>query len=413
MKKGIRILMALAAVFAAVAVVAAGCGSGGGGGGGIQTTPITNSAQATGASSSNNQAAYLAIGTGTTFGNLGGISGGSTTTPAAATPGFRIRAPKRTQLGGGTAITARLSEKFAKSPVVAAMTKAVQKAKALKATQPIDSGGNVPCYDSGTYSYTGNFDDVTGDIFLTFTFAACREYDTELNGTYTLSGDATGATVSLSGFSIKEYQQGSDYGVLVASMTANMTFNASESYNSSTGAFTYTMVGNGTMTAAVGTISYNLTFTNYRVSDTYTMSAGYDTDVITINGSVSESWTVSSDSFSVSVAYTNLTLTIKVYTDAMLSNFLDEEVSINGYASINFTPDTYCAIEGTFYIQTTTPVYWDDTAGHTTAGVMTINSNTTITFNDDGTIDMSYNGDVIHDNVYESTLDDYCEFAAI
>jgi hypothetical protein len=406
MKKGIKILMALAAVFAAVAVVAAGCGSGGGGGG-IQTTPITNSTQATGASSSSSQAATLAIGTGVTFGNLGGIAGGGTTTPAAAAPGFHIRAPKDAQLGGGTAVTARLSEKFAKSPVVAAMTAAVQKAKALKATQPIDSGGNVPCYDFGTYSYTGYFDDMTGDLFLTFTFAACREYDTELNGTYTLSGDATGTTVSLSGFSIKDYQQGSDYGVLVASMTANMTFNVSAD------AFTFTMIGNGTMTATVGGISYNLTFTNYRVSDMYTVSAGYDTDVITVNGSVSESWTILSQSYSVSVAYTNLTLTIKLYTDDTANKLWDEEVSINGYASINFTPDNYCAIEGTFYLQTTTPVYWDDTAGHTTAGVMTINGNTTITFNADGTIDVTYNGTVIHDNVDQAALDDYCEFAAI
>ena len=79
---------------------------------------------------------------------------------------------------------------------------------------------------------------------------------------------------------------------------------------------------------------------------------------------------------------------IKTYTDATASNYWDEEISITGVFTLDFTPNQ--CFEGRFSIQTTMPIYWDDTLLRTTAGRLVINSNTTVIFNNDGTVTVQY-----------------------
>ena len=73
-------------------------------------------------------------------------------------------------------------------------------------------------------------------------------------------------------------------------MTADIDFTGNMGGNATS--LIFTMTGNGTIDATEGPISYNLTFTNYSISDTYTPGTSFDTDNIATNGKVSESWTI-------------------------------------------------------------------------------------------------------------------------
>ena len=397
--------LVIPAVLLSLALVWAGCG-GGGGASAPPPTPITSAAEATYAASASSQSASLAVGTGATFLNMGMLG-------LFSLPAPQFKAPKNMELTGGTAITAKLSDKFAKSPAVAAATAQIKKAVGSRATVIISDGG--VCYDGGTWSANGTFDDSAGTFRLTLTFTDCRQYDTAINGTYSMTGavmtSSISLTMSLSGFSITEYDPTSNYGTIVSSMTADIDFTGNMGGNATS--LIFTMTGNGTIDATEGPISYNLTFTNYSISDTYTPGTSFDTDNIATNGKVSESWTIGPDTFVASISYENFVVGIKTYTDATASNYWDEEISINGVFTLDFTPNQ--CFEGRFSIQTTTPIYWDDTLLRTTAGRLVINSNTTVIFNNDGTVTVQYQGADIPGlvNVSEADLAGVCLIAAL
>jgi hypothetical protein len=396
--------LVIPAVLLSLALVWAGCG--GGGSSTPPPTPITSSTEASYAASASNQSASLAAGSGMTFLNMSMLG-------LLSLPAPQFKAPKSMNLTGGTAITAKLSEKFAKSPAVAAAAAQIKKAVGSHATVII-SGGDV-CYDGGSWSADGSFDDTLGTFTFTLTFADCRENDAKINGSYIMSGTATAysvaMTMALSGFSIIEYEPGSNYTVPVSSMTANISFSGSFGGNATS--LTVAMTGNGTIDATEGAISYNLTFANYSIGDTYTPGDSFDTDSITTNGRVSESWTIGPDTFGASISYENFVVGIKTYIDSMASNYWDEEISISGVYTLDFTPDQ--CFEGRFSIQTTVPLYWDDSASMTTAGTLVINGNTTLIFNSDGTVTAQYQGTNIPGliNVSEADLAGVCLIAAL
>ena len=367
------------------------------GGGGDDAPPLTqikSITDAENASSEANQAASLAAGVGETFSNLGIIAEG-------VVPAPRFKAPAGMSLTGGTAITSKLSDKFAKSPAVAAAAAAVKKAAGMKTSVAIS--GNGSC-DSGSYSFAGSYDDVDLTFSIDFTFTTCRNDDTEIDGTYTLTGAATPTsftmTMTLSNFSVIEYAPGTT--TPVATMVADITF--SGNFDGAT----YTMTGNGAMVGTEGGINYTLTFTNFRFTASETTEAEFKTGTITVNGGVSEGWTTTEGTFSASISYENFVVSVKEH----LMNG-DEEITINGVFTIDFTPDQ--CFEGRYSIQTTTPIYWDNLNDQTNAGRLVINGNTAIVFNANGTITVEYEGTPIPglENVNELTLNGKCLIASL
>ncbi|HAK61491.1 MAG TPA: hypothetical protein DCO77_14130 [Nitrospiraceae bacterium] len=367
---------------------------GGGGGDAPPLTEIKSISDAENASSEANQAAKLAAGTGETFINLGMFE--------LFYPAPQFKAPRSMDLTGGTAITAKLSEKFAKSPAVASATAKVKKAAGSRTIVTISDSGT--CDKDGSWSYLGTADDVAGTFDLTMTFTACREFDSKIDGTYTISGTVTATSVTtaiaLNGFSIIDYVPGSDYGSIVSTMSADISFTGLMSANATS--LIFRMTGNGTMDATEGTITYNATFANYSIADTYTPGASFDTHSINTNGSVGEGWTTTAGTFSASISYENFVVGIKKYLN------LDEEITIDGVFTIDFAPDQ--CFEGRYSIQTTTPIYWDALDVRTEAGRLVINGNTAIIFNADGTITVEYEGTPIPGmvDVYELTLNGVC-----
>ena len=307
------------------------------------------------------------------------------------------------KLTGGTAITAKLSDAFAKSAAVASATGAFKKAAALRAAIPTTI---VSCDYFGDYTYSGNVDDSTGNYTLTLTFNTCQEFDTETNGTLTLSGTMTpsGGTMAmaLTDFSMVEYDAAvPKYTNPVASILANIAFSGNIAGDASY--VTVSLSGNGTIVASAGSIDYTLTYSNLGFSDRYVIGTTYDAETLTINGGISESWTVGADTFGAAVSYEGYAVAIKFYNSTW-----DEEITVNGVFTIDFTPDA--CFEGRYGIQTTVPLYWEFAAGHTTAGTMIINGNTAIIFNADGTITVEYEGTPIPGmvDVDELTLNGVC-----
>jgi hypothetical protein len=402
MTKGIKAVLSVPMLFLGFGLIWAGCGDDSGSSS-PPLTAITSVTQSENAASLSSQSASFAAGTGTTFLNMGTV--GLAMLPFAP----QFKAPSSMALTGGTAITARLSEKFAKSPAVASAIGSIKKAAGSRTSYTITDGG--ACQDFGSWSVSGSADDVAGTFNITLAYADCREYDTRIHGTYSLNGAASvnsmSMNMSLSNFSIAEYVPGSGYGTVVSSMTADIAFTGSMGVNASGTSLTMSMTGNGTMEATQGAVTYNMAFVNYGISDIYTPGASFDTDTITTNGRVSESWTLGPDTFGASIAYENFVVGIKTYLN------WDEEITINGVYTIDFTPNA--CFEGRFSIQTTTPVYWNAVDSITTAGRLVVNSNTTIIFNADGTVTVQYNGMNIPGliNVPEVDLNGVCLIAAL
>lgn len=398
MKKG-TVFMKLTSALAVVLFLGGSIVSCGGGGGDDPppVTAIKSESDAKNAASEANQATNLAAGSALTVYSLGSLGGGLV---GSAAPRFKL--PQSMKLTGGTAITAKLSDTFAKSAAVASATGAFKKAASLRTSIPFTT---ELCTDGGNYSYSGNVDDSTGNYTLTVTFSSCKEMDTETDGTLTYSGTMTpsGGTMAMAAtnFSIVAYEAGSNYTTPEASILANIAFSGNVTGDMSSE--TVSMSGNGTIVASAAGIDYTLTYTNFSFSDRYVWGTTYDNETITVNGGVGESWTIGADTFGASISYEGYAVAIKFYNSTW-----DEEITINGVFTIDFTPDA--CFEGRYSIQTTVPLYWEFTAGHTTAGTMIINGNTAIIFNADGTITVEYEGTPIPGmvDVDELTLNGVC-----
>lgn len=399
MKKNNFLLIAL--LLLSLAVVFAGCSSGGssdstpvdtGGGdtGGGTGTAITTNDEGQQAASAGAQSGALANGSADTFGNLSNLGLSST---GSAVPVFK--SSKSVSQSKGVQITSRLAGKFAGSNTVRTAAASVRHAVAMNAIQTIPSTTSQ-CTDGGSVTFSGSMDDVSGDYTLTFQFANCREDSEQYDGSYTLSGTATSSTITLTGFTIFEY----DYlGNLIYSTTADVTMAVSVSGGALNGSFVSTI--NGTLTAYdyfMGE-TYTITYANFAETVTFTTGAS-ETWTYTINGSVNEAW----GGNAVAVTYTNLNLTV-VFAASY------DDMSLSGSISINFTPDD--CFEGTYVYVTNTPLRWDYNLGHYIAGQLVINGTTTITYNADGTVTVTVTGNT--PQTYNSLSELYvlCDFATL
>lgn len=417
--KQVSRILAMALSTAALAVY--GCGGGGGGGTTAPATTtgttISGATQATSASGSGTQSASVGSNTGQTLSNLAAVG----TSPGA--PHYR------SPLAGKDNRFNKLHAAEIKALKVPQMKKAaaLKKAKALASGKkaPIAFPGTTePCTDGGTVAITGSVDSVTYAYTMTMTFANCRDMDTESSGTITNSGtfSANGAdtftmklgdgdgTIETTDFRVREFTD--NYTNLFAAYTADMTMTGSgdPTLNATTGdvtGYTFTYTGNGKEEYTDFIDTYTLTFTNLIFSSTSTFGATVSSGSDTINGIFSESWTVPATATTAATTETvaitfgdgdtsaePTTNTDPDFTIAWVTDWaLYYKYSVDGQVATDYTTpsDTDC-FDGTFLIDTTTPINENLSTGLTTAGQMTINTNTTVTFNADGTVTVAVSG---------------------
>ena len=140
--------------------------------------PDHQRAEATYAASASNQSANLAVGTGATFLNM------------ECSAYFRCRRLSlRPQKHGTDRRDRDHGETVGQVCQITGCCGGYcsdKKAVGSRATVIISDGG--VCYDGGTWSANGTFDDSAGTFSLTLTFTDCRQYDTAINGTYSMTG---------------------------------------------------------------------------------------------------------------------------------------------------------------------------------------------------------------------------------
>lgn len=202
---------------------------------------------------------------------------------------------------------------------------------------PVSS--SEPCTGGGMISVSGDDGATSGNGDVTYTYTDCVEDTSTINGTVRM-----------------EY-------VYPETMPFTLTLNITVSDPSE------------------GT---NVTFSNFSVDLRTTTLAGA-TDLnpiaITLDGSMSVSSPDGSGSGSVRFSS---------YQIKAGSNATGSVSAINGTFTFEFTPNI-CG-EGTYTFVTNTPLQYDMYVGYYTAGKITINGNTTIVFNGDGSVTVTVSG---------------------
>lgn len=361
-------------VFTAVLVLAlamtmTACSSGGGGGSApVTTTPTTT----TGGGTVQNVPATQQASTGTQAANMGT---GSTTMFQSMGLSQTVGAPKFKI--GSKAISspvlqkaAKFSGKLAKAPGVSA---AAAKLKARTFNAPATSG-TATCTGGGTVSYSLTGTQTGGT--LTMTFDTCREDGTETTGNVavTIATSGTGTAVAVtytesmgtaSNRLVMLAFSDNTYSVMTSMLSSAITLSISGTSTSAN------MSANGDMIITdytsggdVYTMAYNQT--TFGISETTSGSAV--TDVTTLGGGISESWTPAGGSLhNFSLIFSSFTVT-DVYASATAVAY-DE--SISGGMTIAMTPAD-CG-DGAFTFTTDTPVHYD-ASGIPQSGQMTISA---------------------------------------
>ncbi len=390
--KRLGVLALTAVLVFSLSVFLSGCGGGGGGGG--STTPLDTAITTTTSGAKSAQASTSAANTATaTSFQLSGL----------ADFGSSMAVPKL-KVPFGTNMNAKMLDKLSTrlSPVL-------KKARALKALRVSMSGYPIT-YDCATWNTvaggsTATPNSMTIDInstgdTATFTFNSCRSGDTLTDGTMTMQGTANSATFTIGSsdvapFSATTYDYTGTQVTEVSTLYITMTGGTTGTAPNTTATFSI----NGWFDVADYVLNEHdkLVFNNYTMKDvmsTTTISSyAYDVNTFTINGS----WTGTSYSgatgttvnFSDTVTFYNFGLVFE--TPAIGSSAIYDYVSISGTFSITTTPVDKC-IDGTFTIITNTPIQADDTTGVTSAGQVTINGNTVVVFNSDGTKTITVDG---------------------
>lgn len=419
-KKASKIL-ATALSFAAIAVYGCGGGGGGGGGGGTTTTttPITSAPQAADAGASGVQSSSVSSNVGQSLSNIAAVGTGA-------------GAPKyRSPLVGKDTKFNKMHAAEVKAMKGPASRKAafLRKAKAAStgSRAPVSFPGTPePCGNGtasdGTVTITGTYDDATFAYNMTMTFVNCREEGSQYNGTITSTGtfsstsdsfnmtmgDGDSVIESAADFKVDEFTD-SSYTNLFATYIADMTMSGSGAVGADSYSFTFTANGKEQYSDFIDT--FNMTFTSLQFASVASYNdngtpTDYSDDTFsgsdTANGGFSETWTENSATQGASITFTNL-----ITTWNSTSSYYD--FSVDGTVVMDFTPNDLC-FEGTFVIDTTTPVRYDYTAMRTTQGRIVINTNTAIVFNADGTVTVELDGQAVagSTNVPLETLENAC-----
>lgn len=429
--------MAVFIIVGAAPLVLNGCGGEGGGGSssGAITTPIANAAEG-GAAGSSAQAAAT-VGTGisdlaTSLGSLGGSSLGLSLSSKPMNP-MIAKDPMLYKM------TAE-ARKAASSNVFASMATHLKEAMTRSKSALIDVSPSGTCENGGSWTATGTVDTI-GSFDVRVAFSSCRKDGDQADGQIHITG-----TKSSTSADIRTVM--GDHSTSPATDLVILTY-SDTSYVSLVGRFSTTMdthrISNcgagsfvdGSCTAgthfltATGTASYDnytvtpvqttdLTMTSFTDNNSFLYDSRFNPEVETfddtLGGSVNELRTETDGTHTMAVSFSNfnihvvdnITLSTPVFAKRLKSS-LDRFTSFEGTVSINFTPDSDCPFEGIFTIITDIPLHRTSPDSCPIAGHLTINRNTTVLYNGDGSVDVATGSDTKH---YASCndLDAVCRF---
>jgi hypothetical protein len=289
---------------------------------------------------------------------------------------------------------AALSNKVARSPVVQKVRRMLKMANAPASITAVTNA----CVDGGTMDLSGTFDSATGNYELDLEFTDCREDSSQINGPFhvsaitNVSGSVANALMTLTfgsdseDFSIQDYGKTdtNPYATLKGIIKTTMTLSEDLRTTSSTA---------GTITLAVeGEISFNdfinlteINFQGFTNEIRYDEATGRFDEIL--NGVMTEAKTNGANS----TVITEFTDVITSVVEAEAGGDTTTEVAYSGKLRILMVPDTDCKTQGTFNIETPTPIRTINGACPV-AGQVIINEGALIQFNDDQSVDVSITG---------------------
>ena len=217
------------------------------------------------------------------------------------------------------------------------------------------------------------------------TYNNCRTGAIQLNGTITISGASSNGTSATGNYSIgtaanpfvTTFYTGSTSSIKDSEERTALTMN-NLSYNTATMSISATL--NGSNTSENFTAKTKSETTVFNLTSGYTFASGVKTVNITGGSVVNKEYTTVNGAYALQTSEGVSFQNFKVDRD-----FTALTYSVNGTFAIQNTPSK--CIDGTFNINTTTPIN-----AARTAGVMTINGNTTVMFNADGTVTVTVTG---------------------
>ncbi len=357
-------------LFVLLAVLALGVsmylGACSGGGGSSSSSSSSSSSGTTSSSSSSsgtiqNTASTQQASTGTQASNIG--TGSATLfnqlglSQIVGAP--RIKIGAKAISDPALAKAASFAAQFSKAKGVAAAAAAFRKAKTMNT---VATSGTISC------TYSGTIDFSTSASGVTMTFNTCREDGLELTGTAAVSTSGSGSTAvytetlgtSTSRLVMLSFSDNT-YTVMTSKLSSAVTLSLSGSASSASMAANGDMAITDYSSGDIYTLAYNQTTFGFAESGT-----GLVTDVITMGGGVTETWTPSGGTLhSFAVTFTSFTIT-DVYATAGAAAY-DE--SISGGMTITMVPAD-CG-DGAFTFTTNTPVHYDAN-GITQSGQMII-----------------------------------------
>lgn len=361
----------------------------GGGGGDSTTPPPATSTAAAQTSSTSTQSATAAGNATETLSNLTNMGLDALVGGA---PTYRSPLSRLSQDARAAKMHKAELRAVRMASLEAAKIRAAAKAAAAEGTVTPAAATSVNCMVGdqayGSYTY-----DVVGDT-ISMTFTDCRQatpdgYGEEVNGSVTFnvaSRDATSTTMTMTmGNGNDVIEPGTDYEVKLfsnnfanwyASYIADLSIDVGFAMNDTDDSLDYTYAADGQQSYSEFTEVFTLAYVGF--SATSTMTGDYASGSDTINGQFNQTWANGSEG--VAITYTNLALGW-----ADVSGGFDH--TVDGTIDVNFTPDV-CA-EGSSTLDTTTPVHFDYAVGHATAGVVTVNGTTTVTYNANGSVTVS------------------------
>jgi len=371
-------IFAVFAVLVALAVLFVACGGGGGGGGG--TTAVTTTTQGA-------QAAKVgaSVASGVVSGAFG-ISSSVTMAPKYASP-------------------TKAGKAFARSVARKAMMAKRAKAIAIKRASQ-----TVQCTDGGSMTVTDNSTSTVPSMSVSY--SACKDSGYYDNGTMSIScsdGTCSGMTLSMNLTEIFYVQDvntgGYDYATKEEEWIDNFSMNVS--YSTTAATETATMTANGTSSDeyfVAPTWKYvdAMSGAHLTVTGSLASQTAYDLTV-TANGTVDSKY-YESGTLVNGEADTFGNLVVKDNYDSLTGI---ETFSIDGTITIDLTPNDVCA-EGTYAFDTVTPITYNYNAGMYTAGKLVINTAVIVTYNSDGSVDVSIDGGKTSTPYTSTDLDAMC-----
>ena len=333
------------------------------------------------------------------------------------------------------------AQKVAKSKAIskAASHFKAARAKSKAALTAIAVSDSGACTDGGTYSFTGTIDDETGAFDFDMTLSLCQEDGDVSDGVMNISGFFTYDVVteigtvtfnmtlgdSTSDLVVQSFEDAT-YAVLVGVFSTNMAMTESYTFDSDLATpDAMTLLANGSATFEDDTVlppqTYSMTMSSF--SDTSTFAYDAVTGIFafddTLNGGISQSWTETDGAHGVAVGFSSFNTQIEIGAVLAAPTALSHDpdgsidISFDGTVSVDFTPNpgeagADCEAEGTFTFVTDTPIHQGVSDSCPVSGQITINGNTVVVFNSDGSVDVTVGTDTTHYNSCND-LENVCE----